>query len=301
MATYAIGDIQGCYDSLQLLLDLVGFDPDRDRVWLAGDLVNRGPKSLEVLRWARSLGDRAVAVLGNHDTHMLLRVAGIAGKKKHETLDAVLRAPDRVELIDWLRHQPLLHVENGFAMTHAGLHPSWSIAEATALNDKICAVLRADDWCFRVSRLLCDSSRNWSPELPELEQLEAATRVFTKIRTCLPNGDMCCGYTGPRDDTADRCMPWFDAPDARWLDHRVIFGHWAALGFSISDQHISLDSGCVWGGNLSAVRLEDSAMFQVAAVESRSGKQRRGCAVSKRRSHPESRFIPHAEPVRVAV
>lgn len=270
MATYAIGDIQGCYDSLQLLLDLIEFDPRQDRLWLAGDLVNRGPKSLEVLRWARSLGDRVVAVLGNHDTHMLLRAAGIAGKKKRETLDSILRAPDRDELIDWLRHQPLLHVENGFAMMHAGLHPAWSIADAQALNDEICAALRADDWRFRVPRLLCSSSQQWSPDLPAVAQLGAATQVFTKIRTCQLNGDMCCGYTGPRNGAPEGCVPWFDVPDAHWRDHCVVFGHWAALGFSISEQHISLDSGCVWGGRLSAVRLEDSAMFQVPAVETQA-------------------------------
>lgn len=267
MATYAIGDIQGCYDTLQRLLELIEFDADGDRLWLAGDLVNRGPRSLDVLRWARGLGDRAVAVLGNHDTHLLRRTAGVTGKKKRDTLDAVLEAPDRDELVDWLRHRPLIHVDDGFAMMHAGLHPTWSIADAQALSDEVCAVLQADDWRARLPEVLDHRSAQWRRDLPGSERLAAATNVFTRIRTCRSNGDMCRKFAGPKDQAPAGCIPWFELPDARWRDHQVLFGHWAALGFTRSDHHASLDSGCVWGGKLSALRLDDSTLFQVAALE----------------------------------
>lgn len=267
MATYAIGDIQGCYDSLQRLLRAIRFDPDQDRLWLAGDLVNRGPKSLEVLRWARDLGDRVVAVLGNHDIHLLMRAAGVSGKKKRETLHSIIHAPDRDELLGWLRSRPLLHVEDGFAMVHAGLHPSWTIDEAATLAEGISAVLRADDWRFRISRLSSPSNLSWSGDLSRDRAFRMATGILTKIRVCGPDGDSCSGEAGSPFCLPAGWTPWFDAPGARWSDHTVVFGHWAALGLEVDDRYISLDSGCVWGGKLSAVRLEDREVFQVAAAE----------------------------------
>ena len=268
MATYAIGDIQGCYDSLQVLLERIQFDPRHDRVWLAGDLVNRGPKSLEVLRWARDLGDRVTAVLGNHDIHLLMRAAGVAGKKKRETLKPIIKASDRDDLIDWLRHQPLIHVQDGFAMVHAGLHPHWAICDAVSLAEQATEILRAHDWRFRISALSSSSNTQWLPNLPKDQRIRATTCVLTKIRTCLSNGDLCHDFAGHPDDAPPGCTPWFAVPEARWRDHCVLFGHWAALGIHVEDRSIALDSGCVWGGKLTAVRLDDRALFQVSAIES---------------------------------
>ena len=267
MATYAIGDIQGCYDSLQRLLACIRFDPRHDRLWLAGDLVNRGPKSLEVLRWARDLGDRVVAVLGNHDIHLLMRAAGVSGKKKRETLKPIIQAPDRDELLGWLRSRPLFHAEDGFAMVHAGLHPRWTVEEAAALSDEISAVLRADDWRFRVVRLSSPSDLAWRKGLSRDRAIRMAIGILTKIRICDPDGDSCSGYTGPPSGAPQGYVPWFDVPGACWTDHTVIFGHWASLGLKVHERYISLDSGCVWGGKLSAVRLDDREVFQVDSVE----------------------------------
>ena len=267
MATYAIGDIQGCFDSLQSLLARIQFNPRRDRVWLAGDLVNRGPKSLDVLRWARDLGDRAISVLGNHDIHLLLRAAGVSGKKKRETLKPVLKAPDRDELIDWLRRQPLIHVEDGFAMVHAGLHPTWTIADAVTLAGEITAYLRAKDWRFRIVRLSSPSTVRWARDLPREQFIRATTSVFTRMRTYRADGELCHSYDGPLEDIPEGYLPWFDVPRASWRDHCVLFGHWAALGLRVAENYIALDSGCVWGGKLTAVRLDDRTIFQVPAVE----------------------------------
>ncbi|MEM9487800.1 MAG: symmetrical bis(5'-nucleosyl)-tetraphosphatase [Myxococcota bacterium] len=269
MATYAIGDIQGCFDTLQALLERIQFDPDNDYLWLAGDMVNRGPKSLEVLRWARDLGDRVVAVLGNHDVHLLLRATGLAGRKKRDTLSTVLNAPDRDELIEWLRMRPLMHVQDGYVMVHAGLHPTWSVPEAMTMADEIADMLRGDDWRDEVGRLPCrkKSSPTWTPDLPKPLRIRATSGVFITIRTCRVDGSQCIGFAGPPEDAPTGCRPWFSFPDARWRDHCVLFGHWAALGMQIQDHYIALDSGCVWGGKLTAVRLDDRAVFQVPSIE----------------------------------
>ncbi|MCG8416725.1 MAG: symmetrical bis(5'-nucleosyl)-tetraphosphatase [Proteobacteria bacterium] len=268
MATYAIGDIQGCYDSLQVLLEQIQFDPRHDRLWLAGDLVNRGPKSLEVLRWACDLGDRAVTVLGNHDVHLLLRVAGVSGKKKRDTLKQILKAPDRDELIEWLRHRPLIHAEDGYAMVHAGLHPTWSVAEAQRLAGEVTAILRADDWRFRISAIPCRADARWSADLPADQRIRAIFGTLTKMRLCRADGQMFGGFAGPPEEAPDDCSPWFAFPEPSWHDHCILFGHWAALGLRVEERYVALDSGCVWGGQLSAIRLDDRAVFQVAAVES---------------------------------
>lgn len=267
MATYAIGDIQGCFDSLQQLLQAIQFDPDRDRVWLVGDLVNRGPKSLQVLRWARDMGDRISAVLGNHDLHLLMRAAGVASKRKRDTINKVLNAHDRGSLIDWLRRRPLVHVEGEFAMFHAGLHPSWTVAQARSLASEIEDILRADDWYALINVLAGTEYLDWSEDLPMEDRLCATLAVLTRMRACTADGRHCRDFTGSPDEVPTGCMPWFAVPNARWRDHTVIFGHWAALGLHMDNRCIGLDTGCVWGGSLTAVRLDDREIIQVPRAE----------------------------------
>jgi bis(5'-nucleosyl)-tetraphosphatase (symmetrical) len=267
MATYVIGDIQGCFASLQLLLQRIGFDPNQDRIWLVGDLVNRGPGSLNVLRWARELGERAVVVLGNHELHLLALAAGAAEKKKRSTLKKVLNAYDREELIDWLRRLPLIHVEGDFVMVHAGLHPSWSIAEATSLAQEVSAVLCADDWHRRITDIARSAPPPWSADLPAGERVAATAGVLTKGRLFTGKGRPRYDFAGSLDEVPPDCTPWFAIPHARWHGHQVLFGHWAALGLYMDENCIGLDSGCVWGRELTAVRLEDRQIFQVASVE----------------------------------
>lgn len=265
MATYLIGDIQGCFDTLQRLLQQIRFEPTRDRLWLVGDLVNRGPRSLQVLRWARDLGDRIVAVLGNHDLHLLLRVVGAARKKKRDTLDKALNARDRDALIHWLRHRPLIHVEGGFAMVHAGLHPAWSIPDAVALADEVSSMLRADDWRTRIADIQGDPPA-WSEELTGAPRARAIAGVLTRMRVCTARGQM-YDFAGPPAQAPAGHVPWFALPEARWRDHRVVFGHWSALGLHIDEHCMGLDTGCVWGGMLTALRLDDEQIFQVPSVE----------------------------------
>lgn len=267
MATYAIGDIQGCYESLQRLLDRIGFDPAGDRLWLVGDLVNRGPRSLEVLRWARDLGDRVVAVLGNHDLYLLLRAAGATKKKKLDTLDPVLTAPDRDELVDWLRRRPFVHREGGYTMVHAGLHPAWSGAEAEHLGAEVQALLRAADWRARVGHLQCNHPPAWHPHLFGFERLRAITSVLVRLRACTPDGRMVYKFSGPPQQVPRGYLPWYAVPGARWAEDRVVFGHWSALGLHRDQRCAGLDTGCVWGGALTALRLEDEHVVQVPAAE----------------------------------
>jgi bis(5'-nucleosyl)-tetraphosphatase (symmetrical) len=270
MATYAIGDIQGCFDSLRALLDRCGFDPRLDRVWLAGDLVNRGPRSLEVLRWAKDLGDRAVCVLGNHDLHLLARWADVSRPRRRDTLAQVLTAPDAAELCGWLRARPLLVREGEFALVHAGLDPRWTLDEAAALAREVESALRGAGW----GELLADDRGPplpWTPELEGIERLRSIASVLTRIRTCRADGTPCSSFSGPPDEAPAGCYPWFDHPLGHPLRQQpgatVVFGHWAALGYVEAPGVLALDTGCVWGGALTAVRLDDGAVFQQPAVE----------------------------------
>ncbi|ACY18514.1 symmetrical bis(5'-nucleosyl)-tetraphosphatase [Haliangium ochraceum] len=267
MATYVIGDIQGCYDSLQRLLEHIEFRPEHDRLYLLGDLVNRGPKSLEVLRWARSLGDRVRTVLGNHDLYLLARAAGATKKKSLDTLDPVLAAPDSDELIEWLRFKPFLYRENGLVLVHAGLHPAWTCKQADSLASEVEALLRAADWRDRIGKLQCNRPPEWHPHLFGFERLRAITSIFVRLRACTPEGRMAYKFSGPPDQVPAGTQPWYAVADARWRDHRLLFGHWSALGLYRDDNCVCLDTGCVWGGSLSALRLNDDHIAQVPAAE----------------------------------
>jgi len=254
--------------SLEALLGAIDFDPGRDRLWLVGDLVNRGPRSLDVLRWARGLGDRAVVVLGNHDLHLLYRVAGLSGPRRRDTFDDVLAAADRDELVDWLRRRPLLHVENGHVMVHAALHPAWSVGRARALAQEIEEVLGGPDW-KRWLALIHHGAPAWRDDLSVPGRLGASLAYFVRARVLGPSGGIIASFDGPPEEAPASARPWFAMPDRAWADHVAVFGHWSALGFRMGPGYIALDSGCVWGNALTAVRLEDRAVFQVESVEAR--------------------------------
>lgn len=262
MSTYVIGDIQGCWQTLQALLARIAFDESRDRILLAGDLVNRGPSSLEVLRWARGLGDRLVAVLGNHDMKLLAQAARLAQPRELDTLADVMSAPDRDELIDWLRLRPLVHREAGCLLVHAGLMPSWSGDDALALAGEVEAVLRCGPLDQAMARLRERPPARWDDGLRGRERLACILAGFVRLRACRADGSACWEFSGAPDAAPPGCLPWFDVPGRRSAGERVLFGHWSALGLLVRDDVVALDTGCVWGRSLSAIRLEDGAVFQ---------------------------------------
>ena len=266
MATYAIGDIQGCYDPLRRLLNCISFDPPRDRLWFVGDLVNRGEQSLEVLRFVKGLGDSAVVVLGNHDLHLVMQAEGYGKANREDTLDAVLAAPDRDELMAWLRSRPLFHVEDGYAMVHAGLLPQWTVEQAQVLSDEVGAVLNAANYREFLANMWGSEPVSWHDDLVGWDRLRVVVNAMTRMRFCTPQGAMefrAPGSKGPPERGPAGCVPWFEVPGRASADHTVICGHWSALGFRQSKNLLALDSGCLWGGQLTAVRLEDRRVFQL--------------------------------------
>lgn len=264
MARYAIGDVQGCYRTLRRLLRRARVDPARDRIWLVGDLVNRGPRSLAVLRWARSLGERAAIVLGNHELRLLALAEGLAQPDARDTLQEVLAAPDRAPLLDWLRRLPFAHREGSFLMVHAGLFPAWSAAQAEAAAAETAALLRGPQPRALLSALYPGPPGEvvWRPGAPLLERAAAAASALTSLRLCAPDGSLRRGLSGPPETAPADAIPWFDHPARRSRDLTVVCGHWAALGLRQRPDLLALDTGCVWGRVLTAVRLEDGALFQ---------------------------------------
>jgi len=270
MATYAVGDIQGCLDSLLLLLDKCGFDRNRDRLWLVGDLVNRGPRSLETLRFVRDLGPAATTVLGNHDLYLLMVAAGVDRRGKGDTLGEILAAPDRDELLDWLRHQQLCHLEDDFCLVHAGLLPQWTTATARALAAEVEGVLQGPSCDEFLANLWGSEPLRWSDDLQGWSRLRVIVNAMTRMRFCSLSGTMDLKAKGEAADAPADHLPWFDIPGRRSADAVLIIGHWSALGLRIEDRLLALDSGCFWGRHLSAVRLEDRAVFQVDCSSSES-------------------------------
>ncbi len=270
MARYAIGDIQGCMASLERLLSLIAFSPQRDELWLVGDLVNRGPRSLEVLRWARDMGPVVTAVLGNHDLHLLARAAGADKEKPRDTLDDVLAAADCDRLIDWLRARPLFVHDDRFALVHAGLHPQWTIADARARAAEIEAELAAPTWRAFLATSKGPAPR-WDPRLGGGDRWRAILGYLVRVRTCRPDGKPIADFDGPPAQAPAGAIPWFNFPQPAWATHTVVFGHWAAAGLQLGPHHAGLDTGCVWGNQLSALRLDDRMVFQIKSVERASG------------------------------
>jgi len=264
MAIYAVGDIQGCYVELQQLLEQVRFDPAQDRLWLVGDLVNRGPGSLAVLRLVKSLGDSAVTVLGNHDLHLLAVAKGVAELHRSDTLDELLNAPDRDELLHWLRNQRLLHAQDGYVLVHAGLLPQWSVAQAESLAREVETALRGDDYATFLARMYGNNPHGWDDGLTGYKRLRVIVNAFTRMRICTKEGEMEFKFKGEVKNIPAGYLPWFDVPGRASTDATVIFGHWSALGLLHRKDAIALDTGCLWGGPMSAIRLDDRKLFQAA-------------------------------------
>ena len=266
MATYAIGDVQGCYSALRRLLDKCRFDPACDRLWLIGDLVNRGPQSLAVLRFVKNLGAHAVTLLGNHDLHLLVVAAGHVKPHRGDTLAAILRAPDRDELLDWLRHRKMMHAGAGYAMVHAGLLPQWSIPKALKLAREVESALRSDGYDEFLRQMYGNQPDRWRDDLTGIPRLRVITNVMTRLRICTVDGRMEFAHKGKPVNLPRGYMPWFSVPRRRSRGTPVIFGHWAALGLYTESNVIALDTGCVWGRALSALRLSDRQLYQHACA-----------------------------------
>ena len=264
MATYAIGDIQGCYDSLQRLLENCAFDPARDRLWLVGDLVNRGPKSLETLRFIKSLGSAALTVLGNHDLYLLMVAEGGAKfRGKDDTIQPILDAPDSAELLDWLRQQPLCHTEGDYCLVHAGLLPQWTADRARELAREVEAKLQGPDFHDFVMNLWGSEPAGWSDDLTGWPRLRVIVNAMTRMRFCTRFGIMEFKAKGKLSNAPVGHLPWFEVPDRQSAESVLVTGHWSALGLKITPNLLALDSGCLWGGHLTAIRLEDRQVFQV--------------------------------------
>ncbi len=258
MARWAVGDIQGCCDEFEQLLSRIRFSSERDRLWLVGDLVNRGPRSLAVLRLVRSLGEAAVTVLGNHDLHLL--AVALAGSKprSNDTLDELLAAPDRDQLLEWLLQRPLAHYDGAHRelLLHAGVVPQWSVAQTLQLADEVQQALRRDPRAL-LSRMYGDRPERWHETLAGEDRLRFTINVLTRLRFCTPDGRIDCRHKGKPDSAPAPWLPWFRAPGRASRAVRIVFGHWSALGFLHEHGLLGLDTGCVWGGTLTAVNLDD--------------------------------------------
>ena len=267
MATYAIGDLQGCFAALQRLLKKCSFDPGVDKLWFVGDLVNRGPDSLPVLRFVKSLGDRAIVVLGNHDLHLLTVAAGFVKAHRGDTLDEILSASDRDELLTWLRHRPIFHRELGFTMVHAGLLPSWTIDQAQIFAIEVERALRGPDYLEFLANMYGNQPNVWRADLRGWDRLRLIVNAFTRLRICTAEGQLEYSHKGEIADIPAGYLPWSDVPGRRSAGETIICGHWSAQGLRLESNLLALDTGCLWGQCLSAVRLEDRALFQAACGE----------------------------------
>jgi bis(5'-nucleosyl)-tetraphosphatase (symmetrical) len=267
MATYAIGDVQGCHDELVLLLETIAFDPRHDRLWFTGDLVNRGPKSAQTLRLIMSLGEAATVVLGNHDLFLLSLAAGHGRLHAGDTMQEVLEAPDREKLLDWLRTRDIAHFEDGFLMVHAGVLPQWTAAQVLALAGEVGQAVRHDPDLF--THMRGNLPDRWSPALTGYDRLRVLINAFARMRFITPDGQM---EFKTKIDTAPKGYVAWDRvqPRATGSVH-VIFGHWASRGLVLEPSISGLDSGCVWGRHLSAMRLSDRRIFQVECLAGPAG------------------------------
>lgn len=267
MATYAIGDVQGCYDQLMRLLERADYDEQRDTLWFVGDLVNRGPQSLATVRFVKSLGPRQVTVLGNHDLALLVVAAGIKKPHRGDTFGDILAAPDRDELLAWLRHQKLMHADGAWAMVHAGLLPQWSIAQAHACAREVEAALKGPDHGEFLKRVYGNEPLRWRDDLAGYDRLRIIVNAMTRMRLATADGTLEFSHKLGLANAPAGYHPWYDVPGRASRDTTVIFGHWAALGLLLREDVACLDSGCVWGRSLSALRLEDRWLIQCGCPE----------------------------------
>ncbi|WP_406732592.1 bis(5'-nucleosyl)-tetraphosphatase (symmetrical) ApaH [Vibrio scophthalmi] len=267
MATYIVGDIQGCFDELQQLLVKVEFNPNNDQLWIAGDLVARGPKSLETLRFIKQLGRSAVVVLGNHDLHLLAVSLGIHRVKEKDKTAAIFAAEDKEELLTWLRYQPLLAEHDEFVMSHAGISPQWDLTTARNASREVEQILQSEQWPWLIENMYANLPDFWHDNLQGIERYRYIINAFTRMRFCFSDGrlDMQCKLP-PNEVDSNELMPWFDLPSRKDIGKTVLFGHWAALEGHFGQREVGLDTGCVWGGELTMLRWEDKQYFVQPAL-----------------------------------
>ena len=260
MAVFAVGDIQGCYDELRQALDAGAVDPAKDHLWCVGDLVNRGPKSLETLRFVRGLGSAAICVLGNHDLHLLALAAGNTRHENEDSLKAVLDAPDRDELLHWLRYRPLAHHDPAldWLMVHAGLPPQWDLDTTLSCAREVEAVLRGDGHRDYFLQMYGNKPNRWDPALHGMERWRFITNCLTRLRFCGPDGRLALKEKGPPGSQKAGRLPWFEHPQRVSRDQRIVFGHWSTLGYAARHNVWALDTGCLWGGALTLLRLDEA-------------------------------------------
>lgn len=265
MATYAIGDIQGCYYAFQALLARLKFDQDKDQLWLVGDLINRGSGTLEVLRWCYAHRNSLRIVLGNHDLHAIVVAAGIVAAHRGDTLQSLLAAADRDVLLDWLRHQPLVYQDADYLMVHAGLLPQWTVDQTMAYAAEVESALRGENYLHFLTHMYGNLPNCWTPDLTGVDRLRVITNAATRLRICTADGEMEFKFKGELQDIPHGYMPWFDVPSRASKDTQVIFGHWSALGLQQRKNLFALDTGCLWGGKLTAMNLNTKEIVQVDA------------------------------------
>lgn len=263
MTTYAIGDIQGCYHAFQALLERIEFNKKNDMLWLVGDLINRGSGTLEVLRWCYTHQDNLRVVLGNHDLHALVVAEGIVEARKGDTLDALLAADDKGILLDWLRHQHLVYQEEGYLMVHAGLLPQWTAKQALNYAVEVEQALQGNDYLSFLRHMYGNLPNQWHDELTGMDRLRLITNATTRLRVCTAQGEMEFKFNGGLQDVPKGLTPWFDVPTRASQDTPIIFGHWSALGLQQRSNIYALDTGCIWGGKLTAMNLHTKAITQV--------------------------------------
>ncbi|MGK0498439.1 MAG: bis(5'-nucleosyl)-tetraphosphatase (symmetrical) [Oceanicoccus sp.] len=272
MARYAVGDLQGCLQPLQCLLEEVAFDPAADQLWLVGDLVNRGPQSLDCLRFVRQLGDSAKVVLGNHDLHMLAVSFGALSAGKHDNFDDVLAAPDRDELLQWLMQQPLLYSDpsNDYHMCHAGIPPNWNLSQAQVYAAEVATVLRSKQASDYFTNMYGNQPNQWQEQISGWDRLRLITNYLTRMRFCTARGELEFAHklnhyhddNVSHDSLSQQFAPWFSHPQRLCKSDNIIFGHWAALEGKVDVEHVfALDTGCVWGNHMTMMRLEDQQLF----------------------------------------
>lgn len=267
MALYLIGDVQGCDAPLARLLEKIAFSPSRDTLYLLGDLVNRGPASDGVLRRLMGYGDAARSLLGNHDLSLLAVAHGDRAPHRNDTMDAVLKAPDREPMLDWLRHQRMALREHGLLMVHGGVLPQWTAAQVLALAGEVEAVLRGPQLAQFLPRMYGNEPARWSDSLQGMDRLRVIVNALTRLRFCTPEGVMDLRASGGPADAPPGTLPWFDVPGRRTAGETIAFGHWSTLGYLRRPDIISLDTGCVWGGCLSALRLSPGGDHELMQVE----------------------------------
>jgi len=276
MSTYVIGDIQGCYRELLDLLDAIKFDSTNDQLWFTGDLVNRGPESLAVLRFVKQLDENTIVTLGNHDLHLLAVARNPENKKSRDTLDAILSAPDREELLDWLRRLPLAHTDRdtGFTLVHAGLVPQWDLQKTMEVAHEAEAILKGSDFHKFLDVMYGSRPRQWSDDLAGYDRIRFIVNCFTRLRYCSKSGKIDIEYKGAPGSEPEGIQPWFCINSRKTGKEKIIFGHWSTVSLgNITDFRkynvYPLDSGCVWGGTLTALRLDDETWFSVPSRQPR--------------------------------